>query len=130
VHVTVYIHSSTKCELTTSSLGPLKLIEDTLKKADRKALAKDKERNFDFLLFQKKDPLELDQILMDIKDIVRGTLVFETYPCMEKGQNNVAAATLPKEETAGARSDLDGYQGYRSRDSRVRKVSLHGKRPK
>lgn len=67
--------------------GPLKLTEGTSKKADRRALAK----AIDFLPYQKKDALELDQILIDIKDIIRRTLVYKDYACMAKGHQQVNA---------------------------------------
>lgn len=64
-------------------------MEGVFKKADRKALGKDKDFRFDWLPFQKKD-MELPDILADIKDVVRGTLVYRNFDEMQKAVLKIA----------------------------------------
>lgn len=63
-------------------IGPVKLLEGVMLKADRKYLGKDKESDYDWLPYLKKanDGKNWENsIVMDIKDIIRGTLIFKSF---------------------------------------------------
>jgi len=65
------------------NMGPVKLLEGIMLKADRKNLGKDKESPFDWLPFL-KEPKPEKKIIMDIKDVIRGSIIFETYDEMAR----------------------------------------------
>lgn len=68
-----------------SDIGPVKLLEGIMLKADRKFLGKDKESDYDWLPYQKKAMNDVgweNSIIMDIKDIIRGTMIFKSFDKM------------------------------------------------
>lgn len=75
----VYKVNEKTCSFT---LGPTKTFKGIFKKATRKHLGREKDTNWEDLNFVRKR-VKVEDLFMNIKDIIRGTMVFDNYGDMK-----------------------------------------------